>query len=340
MVKKVCISGYYGFSNFGDEAILDVLVGYLKSKDAQITIFSGNPKQTSARHRVNCIKSFNIFSVINAIKKSDVLFSGGGSLLQDKTSLKSLLYYLFIIFCALFFKKEVVIFAQGIGPIKNIFARQMTKQALKNCNIVTVRDDGSLFLVRGWGIPAQKVCDPIWNIQTPPNFQKNKIGVQLRKDKFLNIAFLESLAEGISKNFKDYDVEIFSYQDSFDLEICKQFKNILIQKIPFCNIKIHSNLNNDEIIEKTADLKYMIAMRFHACLLALKYGIKTIAINYDIKVKTLAQEFSIPCMELTNPSVEACFGALKQLSREEILEKTNQKQLDLSMFDRFVSRIE
>ena len=224
---RVLVSGYIGFGNFGDEAILDILVGYLKSKNAQITIFTGNKIQTSSRHRVDCVKSFNIPAVIKKLKNCDVLFSGGGSLLQDKTSLKSLLYYLFVIFCALFFKKEVVIFAQGIGPIRNIIARFITGQVLKHCSVVTVRDDSSLFLVRGWGVPAQKVCDPIWNIQISPNFQKNKIGVQLRKDKFLKESFLESLAQGISENFKDYDVEIFSYQDSYDLEVCKQFKNIL-----------------------------------------------------------------------------------------------------------------
>ena len=128
--KKICISGYYGFSNFGDEAILDVLVEYLKSKNVDITIFSKNPVLTATKHRVKCVKTFDFLSVMKNIKNSDVLFSGGGSLLQDKTSLKSLLYYLFVICYALKHQKRVVIFAQGIGPIKNAIAENKDKASL------------------------------------------------------------------------------------------------------------------------------------------------------------------------------------------------------------------
>ena len=334
--KKVCISGYYGFSNFGDEAILDVLVEYLKSKNADITVFSKNPSQTSAKHRVRCVNSFDFLSVMRNIKNSDILFSGGGSLLQDKTSLKSLLYYLFVIYYALKCKKQVVIFAQGIGPIKSLIARFFTAQILKKCDIVTVRDDASLFLIRGWGVIADKVNDPIWNLTLPQNFQNNKIGVQLRKDRYLTNNFMDELASLIVHYFNGFEIDIFSYQDSMDYEICKQFRDILRLKNPNCNIKLYKGLSSRDIIEKTADLKYMIAMRYHACLLALKYGIKTIAINYDVKVKTLATEFLIPCLDLTNSNMDLCFSQMRRLSRNEILERANSKRLDFSVFDKFV----
>ena len=334
--KRVCISGYYGFSNFGDEAILDVLVEYLKSKNADITIFSKNPIQTATKHRVKCVKTFDFLSVMKNIKDSDVLFSGGGSLLQDKTSLKSLLYYLFVIYYALKQKKQVVIFAQGIGPIKNPVAKFVTAQILKKCDIVTVRDDASLCLVRGWGVSAEQVNDPIWNLSIPQNFQNNKIGVQLRKDKYLTTDFMEELASLILHYFNGYEIDIFSYQDSMDYQVCKEFRDILRLKSPACNIKLYSGMSNKDIIERTADLKYMIAMRFHACLLALKYGIKTTAINYDVKVKTLANEFAIPCLELTNSKTDYCISQMRKLSRQELLERANAKRLDFSLFDKFV----
>lgn len=336
MSKRVCISGYYGFSNFGDEAILDVLVEYLKQKEADITIFSKNPIVTATKHRVKCVKSFDFLSVMRMIKDADVLFSGGGSLLQDKTSLKSLFYYLFVIIYALYCKKQVVIFAQGIGPIKNKIAQFITAQVLKKCDIVTVRDDASLFLIRGWGVIADKVNDPIWNLTVPQNFQKDKIGIQLRKDPYLTNDFLDELASLVLHYFSGYEIDIFSYQDSMDYEICKNFRDILRAKNPACKIKLYNALTNQEIINKTAELKYMIAMRFHACLLALKLGIKTIAINYDIKVKTLANEFLIPCMELENSKMDYCFSQMRKLSRQEIIEKANAKRLDFSIFDRFL----
>ena len=123
MTKKYCISGYYGFDNFGDETILKILVENLKKFDSQITVFSSNPLKTSKNLDVNSVKSFDLKGVIKSLKASDCLVSGGGSLLQDVTSKKSLIYYLGVIFLAQLFKKKTIIFAQGIGPIKNKIAQ-------------------------------------------------------------------------------------------------------------------------------------------------------------------------------------------------------------------------
>ena len=125
--KNVAISGYYGFENFGDEAILKVLTEELKNCGHNVTVFSKRPDITSAKRGVNSVYTFSLGKVIKTLKNADVLISGGGSLLQDVTSTKSLFYYLFVIGAALFFQKDVIIFAQGIGPIKNPISRFITK---------------------------------------------------------------------------------------------------------------------------------------------------------------------------------------------------------------------
>ncbi|HIT55781.1 TPA: polysaccharide pyruvyl transferase CsaB, partial [Candidatus Galligastranaerophilus intestinigallinarum] len=38
--KKVLISGYIGFQNFGDDVLLAVLTKHLKEKNCEITAFS------------------------------------------------------------------------------------------------------------------------------------------------------------------------------------------------------------------------------------------------------------------------------------------------------------
>ena len=131
MTKKVVISGYYGADNFGDEAILETLIQRLKKLGSEITVLSTNPEKTTKTHNVNSIKSFAFSKVKKALKQSDILISGGGSLLQDATSVKSLFYYLWVIFTAQFYKKDVIIFAQGIGPISNKIGEFFTKKLLK-----------------------------------------------------------------------------------------------------------------------------------------------------------------------------------------------------------------
>ena len=99
MLFRSVLSGYFGFKNFGDEAILSVLVQKLKQLDKRITVISSDPQYTTGKFKhIRSVYTFKIPDIIGAISKSDFLISGGGSLLQDTTSLKSLIYYLFVIF--------------------------------------------------------------------------------------------------------------------------------------------------------------------------------------------------------------------------------------------------
>jgi len=49
--KSVLISGYFGFGNLGDEAILEAVVGELRRRDPDVEIIalSGNPRETVLR---------------------------------------------------------------------------------------------------------------------------------------------------------------------------------------------------------------------------------------------------------------------------------------------------
>ena len=128
MSKRVVLSGYFGFKNFGDEAILSLLVNKLQSDKHRITVISHDPNYTKSIYKhIRSVYTFDFTNIIGAISKSDVLISGGGSLLQDVTSIKSLIYYLLVIFIALFLKKTVIIFAQGIGPINSLLGNILTK---------------------------------------------------------------------------------------------------------------------------------------------------------------------------------------------------------------------
>ena len=71
--------------------------------------------------------------------------------------------------------------------------------------------------------------------------------MQLRKDKYLTPEYLDELASLILHYFNGYEVDIFSYQDSIDYEICKEFRDILRMKNPACEVKLYSDMTNKEI---------------------------------------------------------------------------------------------
>ena len=132
MVRKFLISGYYGFDNFGDEAILKVLLD--KLKDCEVTVLTANPRKTFDTYGVHTVYTFSIEHVLREVARCDVLISGGGSLLQNVTSNRSLMFYTSILKFAQIMKKEIIIFAQGIGPIKGMFLSNWTKGILKKAN--------------------------------------------------------------------------------------------------------------------------------------------------------------------------------------------------------------
>ena len=151
-MTRVVISGYYGFANAGDEAMLAAIVGSLKDiiPDVDITVITGNCRMTRENHKVQAVHRLNFFAIAAAIRRCDILISGGGSLLQDVTSARSLRYYLWIMKIALFFKKPVMLYAQGIGPVRGIKARKAVQKVLQQVAVIGVRDRESKAELSDW----------------------------------------------------------------------------------------------------------------------------------------------------------------------------------------------
>ena len=302
MTKKICISGYYGFNNFGDETILKILVENLKKFDCkpEITVFSSNPAETSVQFDVNSVYSFNIKSVFKQIKMSDCLISGGGSLLQDKTSKKSLIYYLLLLFIAQFFRKKTIIFAQGIGPINNGFLKYITMMILKHADFITVRDKNSYNLLKKYNINAQICSDPVWNIDIQKIQNTGKIGVQLRDFSAITENFIKELAFCINKYYFNKEICLLSLQNKSDLEVLNKLKSQLLNQNSNIKTTVIENTSNEKIINDINQMEAIIAMRYHACLVAIKAGVKLLPVNYDIKVETLAKDFNLEYLEMND----------------------------------------
>lgn len=306
-MTKYIVSGYIGFDNFGDELIARVLTQKLKSESAEkITLISSNPQKTAKLHGVN---SCSLLGFWNSLRESDVLISGGGSLLQDVTSLKSLIYYILVIYSAIILRKKVIIFAQGIGPIKSFIGKILTKFALKNAKTISVRDTKSQELLKNWGIVSELVNDPILDLNFECKNQIGTVGVQLRNCTGISEAFLNRLADEISKRFGDKKIEILSLQDSIDSQICYKFQNLLKER-RLNNAIVCEKLELDDIIEHITNLEYLVGMRFHACVVGIKSGVKTLAINYDPKVEKLADEYNIPLINFDNNDLSSSFDSL------------------------------
>lgn len=88
------LSGYYGAENLGDDAILDYLCTRLREEGVRsITVLSRAPRKTAARFGVRAVARSSPIAVCRAMRRADCFLLGGGNLLQNETSDRSLFYY-------------------------------------------------------------------------------------------------------------------------------------------------------------------------------------------------------------------------------------------------------
>lgn len=298
-MKKILVSGYVGFNNFGDEAIFYALSRHLKELGFDVSVLCNNIKEVKEKYEVNAYYFKSPIQILKAILNCNILISGGGSLLQNKTSNFSLFYYLFIILFAKLFFKKVIIFAQGIEPIVGKFPEFITKTILKFVNFITVRDNNSKKLLKSWNINSTLVSDPAYSLVQDREIEENKKGliVQLRNYRGMNYEFISSLALFIAQNYKG-EVSVFSFQDEIDERICFEF----IEELKKYNIKAQyiPNKSTEETIDIVNKAQYVISTRLHGLIISNALNTRTFAISYDEKIKTLINELNLESIDIFN----------------------------------------
>lgn len=206
MKKGICIGGYAGCGNIGDDAILQ---GYLKRLEQEkgcgirreITVLSGSPSRDTKRFGVRCVNRKNPFSVLRALLRSERFLCGGGSLLQNATGKCSLPYYLALLQAARMCGCRVELLAAGIGPLNGALARRRTAAVLNRCTRIDLRDTDSYRALVSMGVRRELMSispDPALFMPKPPPsrlpFLLNEAGIS-HTDRYFCVALLGTLAE-------------------------------------------------------------------------------------------------------------------------------------------------
>ena len=175
-VRRIVISGYYGFRNSGDEAVLRSILLALEEEGAaqgvriEPVVLSADPAWTSAMYGVESVRRMHPGDLWKALRGSDGLISGGGSLLQDATSAKTIPYYTGVMKLAQLLGKPTFAYSQGIGPVNRRWMDPLIKGVMKRSAYVSVRDVESAALLGRIGVPAERievVPDPVMGLPLP-----------------------------------------------------------------------------------------------------------------------------------------------------------------------------
>lgn len=299
IMQKILISGYYGFHNTGDELVLQEIIRGLKDSNpnVKITVLSADPEHTRNKYAVEAKDRWSFFQVIKGIIKTDVLISGGGSLLQDKTSKNGIIYYLGIIFLGKVFAKKVVVFSQGVGPVTNSRNVYFLKKSLSLTDYISVRDEDSLELLKKIGIKKDIILsgDPVFLIETKDEDTRNELWKQfaLEEEKKLITVSLRPW-DNIDKIIEEtkiflerfdrdvYQVRYLSFHEGED-------DKIIAGKVPEEEV-LKGPTKPEDLASLIGFSELTIGMRLHSLILAAAQSVKFISISYDPKVDALDKE--------------------------------------------------
>jgi len=150
-VKRALLLGYFGAGNWGDELILECFLrGYgdlLRARGFELAVTVKRPVEGGYRQRIgelwtglDFVQMGPLLPYSLGLRKCSHLICPGGSLLQNRSSNRSLLYYLSIINAFVHSGSPVMMLNQGLGPIRGESWQKRTRDALSRLTCFSARD--------------------------------------------------------------------------------------------------------------------------------------------------------------------------------------------------------
>lgn len=145
---QVLLCGYYGFGNMGDDALLRSAIERARREFPALSVgaLTRGGRRDSTRFGISCFKRSSLIALLRKIRCCEHFVLGGGTLLQEDTSLRSLIYYCSLIRLAKHCGARVYLWGNGIGRPRTRLGQALIRRALERCDCVGLRDRASLAL--------------------------------------------------------------------------------------------------------------------------------------------------------------------------------------------------
>jgi len=335
-MSNIVVSGYYGSKNAGDEAMLAAMIEVLSDLDPKvnITVISANPKDTAERHGVRAVSWIRVFDILAALRRADLLISGGGSLLQNVTSGRSLYYYLGVIFLAQLVGTPVMLYAQGVGPVCGRFARRLMTWISNRASLITVRDKGSLGELQSLAVTRPHIevtADPVLAIHPVDkgigrailrayhaDGAKPVVGISVREWREWR-HYKQVIAAAADQIAEEFGARIvfLPMQYPEDVKVAELIAGQT--KHPVTVLK--DEYTTSELLSIAGNLDLLISIRLHALIFAGVMGVPMIGISYDPKIDRFMDSMG-----------DHSAGNLQGITVEDLLSEVRRKWQDKEHF--------
>jgi polysaccharide pyruvyl transferase CsaB len=299
-VSRVVLSGYYGFGNLGDEAVLAATVAELRRRRSglDISVLSASPVATARAYGVEGVPRAQPRAVVRALRGCDLFLSGGGSLFQDATSWRSPWYYLAVLAGARRWSRRTAVYAQGFEPAHRGWIRAGIRSVLNGVDLVTVRDAASARVLAEAGVRRPRTvvsADPSFLLDpdATPAVDRERarwgsgllFGLSVRP--WGDGRVLEAVAAAAREAGARLGVRwvLLPMHRPHDVEaaesVAARLDGAVVVREPF---------EPREMLALIGRLDLLVAMRLHALIFAASQGVPIVPVAYDRKVAALAEE--------------------------------------------------
>ena len=305
--KTVTLCGYYGYGNIGDELMLKALLDRLeRCEDIGRVFVMSADKQCLHGSKAQTVQRFDVARVERALASSDAIVFGGGNILQDKTSTKSLIYYTQVLSLARKRGCKVALCSNGIGPILSEKNMERVRKALLLADYISMREEDSVLL-------AKKLTGREDIVRTADiAFAAPRVGVKLPKlleGKDFYLVFpkansgcdTDTLTEFCCKMKRGQGlVPVFAaMHKKQDAPLCRE----LAARLPWAYY--FSEADEAQIRAMLACARFALAMRLHGAVMAAEQACPVIATSDDGKVRGFFEDPFMPRYAFSEPQSSA-----------------------------------
>ena len=296
----VVICGAYGRGNAGDDAILEAILQEMRGidPDMPVTVISKDPKSTCLTYRVRSVSRMNIPAWRGAMKRAKLYINGGGSLIQDVTSRRSLWFYLHNIQSAKRSGCQVQMYGCGIGPVTRENHRKLAAEVLnRSVDAITLREPDSLDELRAMGVTQPEIlltADPALTLRRASDDETDSVLLRAGippHGRYICFALrqwkgFEGKAPLFAKAAK-YAYETYGLTPVF--AAVEKHQDPIAARQAAAGLDIPHYFLDDAggagtIIGALSRMELVVAMRLHALIFAAGQGIPLAGVVYDPKV--------------------------------------------------------
>ncbi len=353
----VALCGAYGRGNAGDEAILRAILQEIREQDPDVPVcvVSRNPGETRLNHRVQAIHTFHLPAFARLSRRCRLYLNGGGSLIQDVTSRRSLWFYLYTLWQAKRQKVPVVMYGCGIGPVLHRADRRLAGRIIsRNVDVITLRETDSLQELEALGVSGPEII-PAADPSLTLNFRDKAAAEGVARSAGLDpagnyAAFLLRPWPGFDEKAAEFAraadrlhredglTAVFLTVDrTKDLPAARQVMRLMKEPALLPETKF----SGEELSDILSYMQAAVSMRLHGLIFAARRGAPLVGVVYDPKVRAflryIGQDRALDLSEVTEERLVAAVREARgssspeaqqaAVARLQTLEKENRRVL-------------